>query len=281
MTLFSILVFMKTADYRLGFIGFGHMAQVIFKAIDRAKLIPRSHVSFIRRDPGKMKQNEQEFGITSTSLSNLVEKSDILILGVRPNQAHLVLEDLAQIGVESKKVISMLAGIKLAYYQKFLGPQIELLRIMPNIAAEVGEGMTIFTYGSNSSMEFRSLANLLFSCMGEVIEVPESLTDICCGIAGSGPGFVFRLIDAMARAGEHSGLPYPKALKMAAQTFAGAARLILKGALPERLVQQIAVPYGTTEAGFKVMREKEIEKTLGSVVQASARRSKELSEEYL
>lgn len=271
---------MKISEYHLGFIGFGHMAQVIFKAIDGAKLIPRSHVFFHRRDPDKARKNEQEFGITATSLENLVKNSQILIIGVRPNQAEQVLKELKRMGVEGKMVITVIAGIKLAFYQKFLGSKNFLLRVMPNVASAVGEGMSVFTFGPNPSMEFRSVANLLFSCMGEVIEVPEELTDISTALAGSGPGFVFRLIDAFARVGERNGLTYGKALKMAAQTFAGAARLILKGAQPETLIQQIATPNGTTEAGFKVMTQTEIEKLFQSVAEASAKRSKELSEEY-
>jgi pyrroline-5-carboxylate reductase len=271
---------MKISEYHLGFLGFGHMAQVIFKAIDRAKLIPRSQVSFLRRDPEKMRKNEQEFGITSTSLENLVKTSDLIFIGVKPNQVEGVLKDLAKIGVGSKMIVTMVAGIKLSFYQKYLGAQTPILRLLPNIASAVGEGMSALTYGPHASMDFRSLTNVLLTCMGEVAEVPENLMDIACGIAGSGPGFVFRLIDAMAREGEREGLAYDKSLKMAAQAFAGAARLILKGGQPETLIRQIATPNGTTEAGYKVMAVTEIEKHFQSVVAACAKRSKELSEEY-
>lgn len=272
---------MKISEYHLGFIGFGHMAQVIFKVIDKAKLIPRSQICFVRRDPEKMTQNEKEFGITATSLENLINRSDILIIGVRPNQADFILRDLARFKLEeSKMVISMLAGIKLSYYQKYIGMKNPLLRIMPNIASAAGEGMTVFSYGPHSSMEFRSLCNLLFSCMGDVVEIPENLMDISCAISGSGPGFVFRLIESMARQGEKEGLPYSKALKMAAQTFAGAAKLILKGAQPEKLIQQIATPNGTTEAGFKIMTAFRMDDHFQGVVEASAKRSKALSEEF-
>lgn len=270
---------MRVSDYNLGFIGFGHMAQVIFSAIDRAKLIPRSQIGFIRRDRDKMRQNEREFGITSTSLENLIDKSDVLILGIRPGQAHSVLQDLKRLKLDgSKTVVSVLAGVKLSYYQKFL--QNPMLRVMPNLASEVAMGMSVFTYSANATNEFKSLTHLLFSCMGEIIEVPEAMMDICCGIAGSGPGFVFRLIEAMARAGEKEGLAYPKALKMAAQTFAGAAKLILKKGEPELLLQQIATPNGTTEAGLKMMTHSLIDEHFQKVVAASAKRSKELSEEY-
>lgn len=268
---------MRVSDYHLGFIGFGHMAQVLFSAIDRAKLIPRSQITFIRRDRDKMRQNEKEFGITATSLEHLVDKSQVLILGVRPGQASHVLQDLK--GLDgSKMVISVLAGVKLSYYQKFF--QNQILRVMPNVASEVAMGMSVFTYSPNATNEFRSLSNLLFSCMGEIIEVPEPMMDISCGIAGSGPGFVFRLIEAMARAGEKEGLPYAKALKMAAQTFAGAGKLVLKKGQPEILLQQIATPNGTTEAGLKMMTASLMDEHFQKVVATSAKRSKELSEEF-
>lgn len=272
---------MKICDYHLGFVGFGHMAQIICQAIEQAKLIPRSQMGFIRRDPHKAKQSEQKFGITATSLENLVDKSQILLLCVRPNQADLVLKELSEMQIDdSKLIITVLAGVKLAHYQKYLGKSAQLIRVMPNIASAVTEGMSVFSYGPGVQSEFQSAAHLLFSCMGQVIEVPEKLMDISCAVAGSGPGFVFRLIESMARAGEKQGLEYSVALKMAAQTFLGAAKLILKGHQPETLLQQIATPNGTTEAGLKKINECHIDEHFQTVVEASMRRSKELSEEF-
>lgn len=276
---FPYFLLMKLSDYHLGFIGFGHMLQILFRAIDQSKLIPRSQMTFIRRDPKKAKENEKEFGITATSLENLVKRSHVLILGVRPAQAGLVLQELQKLSLDpSKMIISVLAGVRLSYYQRVL--KNPLLRVMPNLASEVGMGMSVLSYGAHPSIEFRSLANLLFSCMGEVIEVPEAMMDISCGMAGSGPGFVFRLIEAMAREGEKAGLPYAKALKMAAQTFAGAATLVLKKGNTDLLLQQIATPNGTTEAGLKKMTAAQMDAHFQEVVAASARRSKELSEEF-
>lgn len=271
---------MKISEYHLGFIGFGHMAQVINLAIDRAKLIPRSNIYFVQRDPQKARKNSQEFGITPTRLETLVEKSHLLILAVRPSEAIGVLEELGRIGVQSKMVVSVMGGIHLAAYQKYLANPPSLLRVMPNIASAIGEGMSVLSYAPNASNEFKSITQILFSCMGEVIEVPEQLLDISTAIAGSGPGFVFRLIDTLARTGEKNGLEYGKALKMAAQAFVGAARLILKGSLPEALIDQIATPNGITEAGFKMMEQTDMETIFQTVAEASARRSKELSKEF-
>lgn len=268
---------MKMTDCKLGFIGFGHMAQIICQALLQSKLMAHSHLSFIRRDPAKSKSCEQKFHITATSMDRLIETSDILLIAVRPNQAETVLKELVRCNAQSKMIVSVLAGVNLRVYQNYLGEKAQIVRVMPNVASAVGEGMSIFSYGPHATPDFRSLTHLIFSSMGEVLEIPEKFMDISTGISGSGPGFVFRLIEAMARIGEQEGLDYEKALKMAAQTFAGAARLILKGASPETLIQQIATPNGTTEAGFKVMNSLGLEKQLQEVVLATAKRSKELA----
>ncbi|MDE3046291.1 MAG: pyrroline-5-carboxylate reductase [Verrucomicrobiota bacterium] len=270
---------MKTSETRIGFMGFGHMAQILFQGIDRARIVPRSHISFIRRDAAKMKQNEQKFGITSTSLKTLVQESDLIFLGMRPQQAEEALRQLSLVGgLAGKQFISILAGTKIEALQKHLGPEAQVLRAMPNLASQVGEGMTVLTYGPRCTPDFKSLGNLLFASLGEIAEVPESMMDIACGMAGSGPGFVFRLVDAMARAGEKQGMPYPQALKIAAQAFTGAARLISKGALPADLLLQIATPNGTTQAGLDVMTQLQVDKHFQSAIEAAAKRSKELSE---
>lgn len=254
------------------------MAQVLFQGMDAARLIPRSQIRFTRRDPKKAKQNEQKYGITSTTLKTLAQTSDILLLGIRPDQAPLLLRDLALIGLGDKKIISILAGVKLAFFQKYLGPTVQLLRVMPNLASAVGAGMSVFTFSEQATREFKTAAHNLFTCCGDVLEVPEKHMDLACGLAGSGPGFVFRLIEAAARFGEKGGIPYSESLKMVAQTFAGAAHLILKGHLPANLIQQIAVPNGTTEAGFQVMKEAQMEKNFQAAIEAAARKSQEISE---
>lgn len=271
---------MKVSSVHLGFVGFGHLAQVICRAIDAARLIPRSQISFIQRDPDKMRRNEKGFGITSTSLDTLIKKSDLILICVRPNQLDQVLPHLVEKGIHSKMVISTLAGIKMALYQRHFGKDAQILRAMPNIASSVGEGMTVFSYGNHPSLDFKSLANSIFSCMGKVIEVPDALMDISTAVAGSGPGFIFSLIEAFARAGEVGGLSYEKALHMASQAFLGAAQVIQKGGIPNQLIQQVATPNGTTEAGLKILHKTEVDKHLRSVIEASADRARQISEEF-
>ena len=162
---------MRICDYRVGFVGFGHMAQILFRSMDKAKLIPRSQILFTRRDPAKIKKSEQEFCITSTTLETLLEKSDLIFLCIRPQQAEAVLKQIASLGQGPKQVISILAGIRPAYYEKFLGA-VPLVWAMPNLPAEVGEGMTTLSFNQHSTNDFRSAVNLIFQSMGSVVELP-------------------------------------------------------------------------------------------------------------
>lgn len=270
---------MKMHRCRIGFVGFGHMAKIICRSIDRSRLVPRSQILFLRRDPRKIHEDEKEFGITSTSLETLVSKSDLILLCVRPAQAEEVLKAVSKLDLKGKKLISVLAGAKLSFFEKFLGPA-SVIRAMPNVASEVGEGMTILTPSVYADSDSKSLANLLFSSMGSTVELPEEQMDIATGMAGSGPAYVFSLIEAMAGAGEQEGIEYEKSLKIAAQTFLGAARILLKGGVAvEELLRLIALPNGTTEAGLKVLKELRLESLLQSVIQAAAKRSKTMSDE--
>jgi pyrroline-5-carboxylate reductase len=268
---------MKISECHLGFIGFGHMAQVICQAIAQSRLIPLNQILFTRRDPQKAKRNEQEFKITATSLENLVKRSQILILAVRPNQAEGVLKELAPLLVEPKLLLTVVSGMKQEKYEKILGPKAIVLRTMPNVASAVGEGMTLFAPTSNTPREYLELGHLLFGAMGEVIDIPESKMDSGTVIAGCGPGFVFRLIHAFATYGEKEGISYEDALKMAAQAFAGGARLILKGGKPETLLEQIATPNGLTEAGLKEMTALHIDQQVHTFLEAATKRSKEIA----
>ena len=269
---------MKMNEHHIGFVGFGHLAQVIFGALERAKVISRSRILFIRRDRAKMQENEEKFGITATSLPNLVDKSDLLFLCMRPQQAEQAIEELKKAGnLEGKQIVTLLAGKKISFYEKHLGANLQIVRAMPNIVSSISEGMTILSYGSSAASEFKSTVNLLFSALGSVAEMKEELMDIATAMAGSGPGFVFRLIETMARSGEKAGMPYEQALKIAAQTFAGAAKLILKGEKPFDLITQIATPNGVTQAGLDVMNKNEMESHFHSVLEASARRCRELA----
>ncbi|MCC6127852.1 MAG: pyrroline-5-carboxylate reductase [Chlamydiae bacterium] len=268
---------MKMDAYRLGFVGFGHMAQILCKRIIAARLIPRSQIQFIQRDPAKMRRNEQKYGITSTSLKHLVESSDTLFLCVRPGQMPKLALEMTPFGVASKKILSILSGISISFFQKCWGPQVEVAWVMPNVASSIGEGMTTLSFSPDASTEFKSFTERLVAPFGQFLEVPEAQMNTATAVAGSGPGFIFKLIQAMAEAGEKGGLPREKALAMAAQTFAGAARLVASGENLSDLIAGIATPGGTTEAGFQVMEQSAISEHFQKAIHATIEKAKALA----
>jgi len=258
----------------IGFFGFGHLAQVLCEAVLRAKIVSHGQISFVRRDRAKSKENEQKYHVTATSLGNLVKTSDVIVLGMRPTQVEEALREAGDLN--GKQVISVVAGKTIPWLQAHLGPRTQILRTMPNLCSAVNEGMTALSYSENSSPEFRSFGHKFFGAVGQIAEIPEKFMDLIVGMSGSGPAFVVRLIEAMARTGEAHGMKYTDALKISAQTFLGAAKLIEKGHLPQDVLTQIAVPGGTTQAGLNVMTQLDMDKHFRAVIEAAAKRSSEL-----
>ena len=269
---------MKFSDLRIGFVGFGHLAQAIYRTIDRNKLVPRSNLCFTRKDLSRSRETEMAFGITATRLEHLAEESDLLLLCVRPQQMPQLVQELAQCSINAPFAISFLAGTRLSQLQAGLPASVQLLRALPNIAASCGESMTLLSYADGVSEEFRSLSHLLMASLGKTLEIPESLMDVGTSMAGSSIAFVLYLIEAMARYGTTHGFTPEQSVQLTAQVFQGAAQLILQGkANPTDLLQQIATPKGTTEAGLNILRKTPTAQHFQEALAASAARAQTLS----
>ncbi len=270
---------MKMQEHRVGFIGFGHMAQILFTSMHSARLIPLSQVQFVQRDRDRMKLNEQKYGITATSIEHAVVTSDVLLLCVRPGQIEPVLQEMARFGAGSKQIISILSGIPISFFQQMLGEKVQVVRLMPNVASAIGQGMTTLSFSPHARVEFRSFVELFSAPLGKYLEISESHMDLATAVAGSGPGFVFTLIQAMADAAENGGLSRERALLMASQTFMGAAGLVAKEKDIASLLNQITTPGGTTEAGLNIMRQTEMAKHFQETIRASASKAKQMAQQ--
>jgi pyrroline-5-carboxylate reductase len=271
---------MKIENYRLGFVGFGHIGQAIFRRLDASRMIPRSQVLFHRRDPSKAKQNEQEFKITSTTLSHLVEASTLIFLCAPSSQAEFILQDIAKMPGANKMILSVMTGIKISFLQKYLGPRSQVVRMTTSIASSIGQGMNLLCFGPQPSMEFRSSIALISSSLGQIMEVAEPQMDIAGCMAGAGSVFALDLIDSMARHVEKEGIAYAKGLKIAAQTFSGAAQLVLKGFVPQEIVDQVVRSDEAAKLGMKEFRSSDAAKRLQEALRIAIDHSRKSSEEY-
>lgn len=216
---------------------------------------------------------------SATSLQELADHCDTFLLATKPHQVRDVLQQLGS-ALQNKPalVISVAAGIPLAVMEECLPPSVRVIRTMPNTPALVGKGATAYSLGSRALPDDGIAAATLFSSVGLAISTPESLMDAVTGLSGSGPAYVFVMIEALADAGVRQGLARTDAIQLAAQTLLGAATMVLDTGLhPAALKDMVTSPGGTTIAGIAALEKCGIRHALHEAVAAASHRSKELS----
>jgi len=212
----------------------------------------------------------------SEKIGAAVEDSATVILAVKPQNIEAVLKDVAD-AVAGRLVISIAAGVTLGFMEGILRDKTRVIRVMPNTPALIGEGAAALAGGKNATEGDIATARRIFDSVGMSVVVEEKLIDAVTGLSGSGPAYGFIIIDALAQAGIDQGLEAETALKLAAQTMLGAAKLCLRGdRTPAQLTDMVTSPGGTTIEGIKALRAGKIEETLAAAVVAATRRSQEL-----
>lgn len=257
------------------------MASAIWEGLARAKLMTAAQVSFSESHEQTRRQIQDTFGLTPSPLESLIQKSDILLICIKPQGLPDFLSQFpGHLWTSEKLLISILAGIPTQTFQDALGSESQILRVMPNTPALVGEGMSALAFNAYVSDAYKAMALDLFECLGKTETVPESMMDVVTGISGSGPAFMYRIADNIAKLGEQEGLKYETALTLAAQTLVGAGKMLLEsGKSPSELIQDVSSPNGTTVAGLEMFDKTQIGQEIQRVVLNAINRSRELSNE--
>ncbi len=260
---------------RLGFIGTGRIARALI-----AGLSQREHtvITGFDKDPAALASIAADYPLQPClSVEEVAMKSQVIILAVKPYQMEEVLGAISASLTTSHLLISVAAGISSEFIRKNAGENIKVIRVMPNTPAFVGEGMTALCRGKMASDEDIILASDLFRSIGRIAILDEVQMDAATALSGSGPAYMFHILDSLAEGGVQCGLSREEALLLGAQTMIGAATMVLSGRKgPEELKREVTTPGGTTEAGLKVMEEKNIRPILVATVAAAAARSREL-----
>jgi pyrroline-5-carboxylate reductase len=206
---------------------------------------------------------------------------NVLVLAVKPQTMAKVLDEVAPLAGSQTAVLSIAAGRTVASIARHFPPNTAIVRVMPNLPAEIGRGITAAFANPHVSTAQRDLCGELLSSAGEVAWIEdENYLDAVTAVSGSGPGYVFYLVECLAAAGRDAGLPPDLAEKLARATIEGAGELLRRSPLsPAQLRENVTSPGGTTAAGLSVlMRELGLMDLLRETVAAAARRSRELSE---
>ena len=264
---------------RIGFLGAGQMARALAGGFVRAGLMRAEQLSasdtsadaraaFAAAVPGAK---------TVESNAELAAGADVLVLAVKPQQVPAVLADLKAALAAKPLVVSIAAGIKLATLAAGLPAGVRLVRVMPNTPCLVGESASGYCLGPEATAADDQLVGRLLAAVGRAYMVDEKLLDAVTGLSGSGPAFVYVMIEALADGGVRMGLPRDVALALAAQTVKGAAEMVLTtGEHPAVLKDRVASPGGTTISGLAALEQAGGRSALIAAVEAATRRSIEL-----
>ena len=221
---------------------------------------------------------------TAGGAADVALHSDVIILGVKPQAMAPVLEALVPVIQPHHLVISIAAGIRLSTLEQSLGGTARVVRVMPNTPCLIQSAASAYALGKNATEEDSDLVHRLLSAVGLAIQVEEKMMDAVTGLSGSGPAYIFLVVEALADGGVAAGLPRDTALALAAKTVAGAAQMIfqeddtsISGMVhPGILKDKVASPGGTTIAGLTELESSGVRGAFIRAVQAAAKRSEEL-----
>jgi pyrroline-5-carboxylate reductase len=265
---------------KFGLIGGGVMGEALLSRLIASGIYQPSEVIVSEPQPARQAFLQQQYDVTVTTDNSLVfgQVQEVIFLAVKPQVFSAIAQELADIILteHSPLVISILAGVSLHQLEAAF-PQLPVIRAMPNTPATVGAGMTAMCLGAYTNAKHHQIALQIFSAVGEVVEVSETLMDAVTGLSGSGPAYVSILVEALADGGVAAGLPRGIANQLALQTVLGTAQLLHDSKMhPAELKDRVTSPGGTTIAGVSQLEKAGFRSALIEAVKAATVRSQEL-----
>jgi pyrroline-5-carboxylate reductase len=265
-------------DKRFAIVGAGNMGMALMRGLIDSGVDP-ARIAVTNKRPAKSQAIAAQYGVRSAaSNGEAVRGADIVILAVKPQIFAKVLVEVRH-EIEDALLISIAAGISTEKIEKALEPGVRVIRAMPNTPATIKQAATALSQGTHATETDVALAEAMFKEIGRVAVVDEVHLDAITGLCGSGPAYVFLIIEAFADAGVKVGLSREIATELAVQTIQGSARLLqATNEHPGKLKDQVTSPGGTAIAGLHTLEEGGLRTTIMNAVEAATRRSRELGE---
>ncbi len=264
----------------IGFLGAGKMGAALAKGFINAGLVAANQI--IANDPVTAARTafKKEVGAKlANSNAEVVKFAKVLVLAVKPDQVGTVLTEVRKDFTREHLLISIAAGVPLSKLEAGLPDKARVIRVMPNTPALVGSSATAYALGHSVKPEDAKLAQKLFSAVGIAFQLKESLLDAVTGLSGSGPAYVYLVIEGLSDGGVAAGLPRDVATKLAAQTVMGAAKMVLEtGQHPGVLKDMVTSPGGTTIEGLHELEKGKVRGTFINAVRAATEKSKKLGQ---
>jgi pyrroline-5-carboxylate reductase len=266
----------------IGFLGAGNMAEALIRGLLRGHADAARIAASGPRAERMTELGERYHILATTDNGVLVERSDILVLAVKPQIMRKVLDEIAERVRPDALVISIAAGIPIAAIEGRLRPGTRVVRTMPNTPALVDAGATAIAAGGHATAADLADAKRIFDAVGVTVTLDEYQLDAVTGLSGSGPAYIFLILEALSDAGVKVGLSRRTATLLAAQTLLGSAKLLLEtNEHPGRLKDMVTSPGGTAITGLHTLEHGGVRTTLIEAVEAATKRSHELGQALL
>ncbi|MBI4378745.1 MAG: pyrroline-5-carboxylate reductase [Nitrospinae bacterium] len=265
-------------DKKIAFIGSGNMGEALIKGITAASIFDNKDIIVTDIMKERLEHIKKIYKVNvTTDNRHAVSKSDIIVLALKPQIIAKVISDVTDLIGKSKLIITIAAGITVNSIHTILGKRVRVIRVMPNTPAIIQEGVSAIACGDGILKEDLKITQRIFRAVGKTVVVEESMMDAVTGLSGSGPAYVFLIIESLTDAGVKMGLPRDISRVLSIQTIVGSARLALEtGEHPGKLKDMVTSPGGTTIAGLHALEEGGLRAALINAVESATRKSEEL-----
>lgn len=265
----------RAINYRFGFIGVGNMGSALAKAASKST----KQILLCDHEASKAADLSRQIGCEFGDIRSVAAECEYIFLGVKPQMMAEMLEEIKSTLAKRKDVIlvSIAAGLSIDTIRRMAGGRYKVIRIMPNIPVEVGEGEILYTTSDNiSKVDIGRFLNLMKHA-GHLTGIDEDLMDAGCSLSGCGPAFVYKFVRGLAQGGIDAGIDRETALALAIQTVVGAAKLLeLNSDDIDNMINKVCSPGGSTIEGVKTLDEAGMEKAVSDAVAAAYQRNIEL-----
>ncbi|CAH1196030.1 Pyrroline-5-carboxylate reductase [Paenibacillus plantiphilus] len=267
---------------QLSFFGAGSMAEAIVRGILDRGLIEPDHISVInRQNSARLEELAQRYGVQAPPDEEaklaMLRHADVIFLAMKPKDAAAAIKQLRQLVTADTLIVSVIAGLSIRTIETLLEQPMAIVRTMPNTSSTIGLGATGISFSESVTTEQRKLAETIFQAVGLTSIVEEPLLDVVTGVSGSGPAYVYYLMEGMITAGRQLGLTEEAARELTVQTVLGAAHMVqATNENPADLRRKVTSPNGTTQAAIETLDEHNFSQAIVHAIDRAAKRAAEL-----
>lgn len=262
-------------SYQIGFIGVGNMASAIFESFVEKNILQPKSIYIYDIDLNKTKKLKEQYHVNvSKSITDLGLNSDVIVLGVTPDQLDIVFRELSKV-LTNQMIFSIAVGITLDKLGILAKKDLTIVRTMPNIGAKISKSMTSYCVNKKPSAYELDVINTFLNAFGRAIEVREDKFDEFTALCGSSPAFYLEMMHTMIEYGLNNGFRYDDLVEMVSESMIASALLLQSSNLKAKeLIDKIATKGGTTEAGLKVLRKHTFDEIIMETLVATSNESK-------